>query len=93
MGLHNPHPAAGQWIVDGLRVSADTTAVPPALAHAALAPVRAAVAVGVADALGSVGPRVAAADRLASGGGGWWTPAGRLLAAGLGRSGSDLVEL
>eukprot|EP00168_Porphyra_purpurea_P007849 TRINITY_DN1986_c0_g1_i2.p2 TRINITY_DN1986_c0_g1~~TRINITY_DN1986_c0_g1_i2.p2 ORF type:complete len:303 (-),score=88.64 TRINITY_DN1986_c0_g1_i2:193-1101(-) len=65
VGLYNPHPAAGELIVDGLRVSAYTTAFPPAVAHAALAPVRAAAAAGVVDPLGRLWPAVAAVDRLA----------------------------
>ena len=75
VGLHNPHPAAGGWIVDGLRVSAYTTAVPPALAHVALAPVRAAAAAGVVDPLGRVGHALAAVGRLDGGVTGWWTTA------------------
>jgi len=75
VGLYNPHPAAGELIVDGLRVSAYTTAVPPALAQAALAPVRAAAAAGVVDPLGRVGHALAAVGRLDGGVRGWWTTA------------------
>jgi len=82
VGLYNPHPAAGVLLVDGLRVSAYTTAVLPALARAALAPARAAVGVGVVDPLGWVWWSVAVAERFAGGVSGWRTTAGRLLAAG-----------
>eukprot|EP00168_Porphyra_purpurea_P016608 TRINITY_DN5432_c0_g1_i2.p1 TRINITY_DN5432_c0_g1~~TRINITY_DN5432_c0_g1_i2.p1 ORF type:complete len:136 (-),score=39.00 TRINITY_DN5432_c0_g1_i2:644-1051(-) len=72
-GLYNPHPASGELIVDGLRVSAYTTAVPPAIAHAALAPVRLAAAAGVADPLGRLWPAVRGVHRLVGGvAAGWW---------------------
>lgn len=41
-GLYNPHTLAGTIVVDGFVTSTHTTAVAPALAAAALAPVRAA---------------------------------------------------
>ncbi|OSX73320.1 hypothetical protein BU14_0357s0013 [Porphyra umbilicalis] len=93
VGLYNPHPAAGVLIVDGLRVSAYTTAVLPALAHAALAPARAAVGLGVVDPLGWVWRSVAVAERFAGGVSGWWTTAGRLIAAGSRPFSSDVGEL
>jgi hypothetical protein len=40
-GLYNPQTVHGDVVVDGVRASTYTTAVAPALAHAALAPVRA----------------------------------------------------
>jgi len=71
VGLYNPHTAAGELIVDGLRVSAYTTAFPPAVAHAALAPVRIAAAAGVVDPLGRLWPAVHGVRRLVGGVGGW----------------------
>lgn len=50
-GLFAPHTASGQVVVDGFVVSCYTTAVKVAAAHAWLAPVRAAVALGVVDPL------------------------------------------
>jgi len=69
-GLYAPHSVSGSLLVDGLRVSCFTTAVRPAVAAAALSPVRAAYAVwgagGVRWASGLEGGGVAAApDR-------WW---------------------
>ena len=66
VGLYNPHTAAGELIVDGLRVSAYTTALPPVVAAVALAPVRAAAAVGVVDPLGRLWPAVEAAAAAAA---------------------------
>lgn len=40
-GLYNPHTLHGDIVVDGLAASTYTTAVAPAVAHAALAPARA----------------------------------------------------
>ncbi|GAB0495858.1 hypothetical protein MMPV_007166 [Pyropia vietnamensis] len=50
-GLYAPHTLHGDVIVDGFRVSTYTTAVAPGVAHALLAPVRAAYRAGV-DLLG-----------------------------------------
>ncbi|OSX73317.1 hypothetical protein BU14_0357s0010 [Porphyra umbilicalis] len=72
VGLCDPHPAAGELIVDCLRVSAYTTAVPRAVAHAALAPVRAAAGAGVADARDRLRPAGACVDGLVGGWGGGW---------------------
>lgn len=46
-GLYAPHTLHGDVVVDGFRVSTYTTAVAPAVAHALLAPVRAAYRAGV----------------------------------------------
>jgi len=51
-GLYNAHTAHGDLVVDGVVVSTYTDAVHPAVAHALLAPVRAAVWAGVVDPLG-----------------------------------------
>jgi len=51
-GRYAPHTAAGELLVDGVAVSAYTTAVAPAVAHGLLAPVRWAAAVGVRDVVG-----------------------------------------
>jgi len=86
VGLYNPHPAAGELIVDGLRVSAYTTAVPPPIAHAALAPVRVAAAAGVVDPLGRVWPAVTGVRRLVVGVGAWLAAVGggdSVVAAGM----------
>ncbi|OSX73319.1 hypothetical protein BU14_0357s0012 [Porphyra umbilicalis] len=95
VGLYNPHPAAGELIVDGLRVSAYTTAVPPALAHAALAPVRAAAAAaaGVVDPLGRVGHALAAVGRLEGGVRSWWTTAVGAVGVAPGASTPAVAEL
>ena len=77
VGLYNPHPAAGELIVDGLRVSAYTTAVPPPIAHAVLAPVRAAAAAGVVDPLGRLWAAAASITRRVQGVGAWLTATGR----------------
>ncbi|KAK1857986.1 hypothetical protein I4F81_000600 [Pyropia yezoensis] len=50
-GLYAPHTLHGDVVVDGFRVSTYTTAVAPGVAHALLAPVRAAYRAGV-DLLG-----------------------------------------
>ena len=83
VGLYNPHPAAGELIVDGLRVSAYTTAFPRTLSHVALAPVRAAAAAGVVDPLGRLWPAVVVADQLVTGIGEWLTTAGARVADGM----------
>jgi len=55
-GLYAPHSVSGSLVVDGLRVSCFTTAVRPAVAAAALLPVRAAYAVwGVGGGWGGEG--------------------------------------
>jgi len=83
VGLYNPHPAVGELIVDGLRVSAYTTAFPRALAHVALAPVRAAAAAGVVDPLGRLWSLMAVADRLVTAAGEWLTTFGAHVSDGM----------
>ena len=51
-GRYAPHTTAGELLVDGVAVSAYTTAVAPMVAHGLLAPVRWAAAVGVRDVVG-----------------------------------------
>lgn len=46
-GKMNPHTLSGELLVDGVRVSTYTDALHPAMAHALLAPVRAAYRAGV----------------------------------------------
>jgi len=77
VGLYNPHPVAGELIVDGLRVSAYTTAVPPPVAHAALTPFRAAAAVGVVDPLGRLWAAATSINRRVQGVEAWLTATGR----------------
>lgn len=49
-GLYAPHTYTGDLVVDGFVVSSYTRLLPPAVAHAVLAPVRAAAAAGVLPA-------------------------------------------
>lgn len=51
-GVYAPHTISGDIIVNGVRASTHTTAVAPGVAHALLAPLRAAFAVSGADVLG-----------------------------------------
>ncbi|OSX71655.1 hypothetical protein BU14_0515s0002 [Porphyra umbilicalis] len=72
-GFFNPHTPSGDLIVDGVRVSAYTTAVPLRVARALMGPVAAAASCGlVGDAAGGRAlaggaPRLAAAARAAAG--------------------------
>ena len=49
-GLYNPHTMHGDIVVNGVQTSTYTTGIAPALAHAALWPVRALYAAGVSVA-------------------------------------------
>ncbi|KAK1865619.1 hypothetical protein I4F81_008148 [Pyropia yezoensis] len=53
-GLYAPHTLHGELVVGGVRVSSYTQAVHPAVAHALLAPVRAAFRWGVPEPLGGM---------------------------------------
>lgn len=59
-GLYNPHTPSGDLVVDGVRVSAYTTAVPVGVAQTLLAPVSAAASCGLV--------REATAGRVLAGG-------------------------
>lgn len=50
VGLYAPHTLTGDLVVDGFVVSSYTRLLPPAVAHAVLAPVRAAAAAGLLPA-------------------------------------------
>lgn len=53
-GIYAPHTLSGDIVVSGVRASTYTTAVQPAVAHALLAPVRAAFAASGMDVLGGM---------------------------------------
>lgn len=84
LGLYNPHTLDGDIAVDGVVVSTWTVAVPPAVAAAALAPLRwlvggttggwaAGMALGVSQVVGAVINAQAIRTLLPTAGGGGWT--------------------